>query len=154
MNDLWPHWASKRKDNIMIEYTNNTHRIHTLASLITLCCCPFFIQHVADNFCGMEHCHHQQESCIVEQASMDTRIQRSMNSYLTMTLKMLHSFSLQSSLRSMEPSSRGININEVGGKKLTQMLSPAFPSKHDKYLCPVTQCYTSKVFHDLETLRN
>jgi hypothetical protein len=45
-------------------------------------------------------------------------------------------------------------FDKAGGKKLTQMLSPAFPSKHDKSLCPVTQCYTSKVFHDLETLRN
>jgi hypothetical protein len=34
------------------------------------------------------------------------------------------------------------------------MLSPAFPSQHDDSLCPVTQCYTSKVFHDMESLRN
>jgi hypothetical protein len=45
-------------------------------------------------------------------------------------------------------------FNEAGGKKLTQTLSPAFPSKHADSLCPVLQCYTSKVFHDLETLRN
>jgi hypothetical protein len=41
---------------------------------------------------------------------------------------------------------------EMGRKKLT--LSPAFPSKHEDSLCPVTQCYTSKVFHDMESLHN
>jgi hypothetical protein len=45
-------------------------------------------------------------------------------------------------------------FDEEGGNKLTKTLSPAFPSKHDDALCPVTQCYTSKVFHDLESLRN
>jgi hypothetical protein len=45
-------------------------------------------------------------------------------------------------------------FNEEGGKKLTRTLSPAFPSKHVDSLCPVTQCYTSKVFHDIESLRN
>jgi hypothetical protein len=44
------------------------------------------------------------------------------------------------------------HFNEVAGKKLTKMLSPAFPSKHDKSLCPVTQCYTSKVFQDCWTI--
>jgi hypothetical protein len=46
------------------------------------------------------------------------------------------------------------HFTEEGGKKLTPTLSPAFPSKHADSLCPVLQCYTSKVFHDLETLRN
>jgi hypothetical protein len=45
-------------------------------------------------------------------------------------------------------------FNEAGGKKLTQMLSQAFPSKHADSLCPVLQCYTSKVFHDMESLCN
>jgi hypothetical protein len=45
-------------------------------------------------------------------------------------------------------------FDEEGGQKLTKTLSPAFPSKHDDSLCPVMQCYTSKVFHDIESLRN
>ncbi len=44
--------------------------------------------------------------------------------------------------------------NEEGGKKLTPTLSPAFPLKHEDSLCLVTQCYTSKVVHDIESLRN
>jgi hypothetical protein len=46
-------------------------------------------------------------------------------------------------------------FNQKGLKKVvTKTLSPAFPSKHDNLLCPVTQCYTSKTFHDIEYLRN
>jgi hypothetical protein len=42
-----------------------------------------------------------------------------------------------------------------GQKKLiTRTLSPAFPSQHQDSVCPVTQCYSSKVFHDMENLRN
>ena len=45
-------------------------------------------------------------------------------------------------------------FNQKGFKKVVRKtLSPVFPSKHDGLLCPVTQCYTSKVFHDLEYLR-
>jgi hypothetical protein len=46
-------------------------------------------------------------------------------------------------------------FNQKGFQKVvTKALSPAFPSKHADLLCPVTQCYTSKVFHDMENLRN
>jgi hypothetical protein len=46
-------------------------------------------------------------------------------------------------------------FNWKGLKKVvTKTLSPAFPSKHDNLLCPVKQCYTSKIFHNMEYLRN
>jgi hypothetical protein len=46
-------------------------------------------------------------------------------------------------------------FNQKGSKNVvTKTLSPAFPSKHVDSLCPVKQCYTSKVFHDIEYLRD
>jgi hypothetical protein len=45
-------------------------------------------------------------------------------------------------------------FNQKGLKKVvTKTLLSVFPSKHDNLLCPVTHCYTSKIFHDLENLR-
>jgi hypothetical protein len=45
-------------------------------------------------------------------------------------------------------------FNQKGLKKvMAKTLLPVFPSTHDDLLCPVTQCYMLKVFHDLEYLR-